>query len=342
MADSPLHPAVATLRAIARKYPTAWDDYADLLSRREELGGWPPYVYCPLAGAYSVVSGGGAGRVPPERGLDVGILGALAAWRPTQGIYRYDETLLDALWTTPLDGQIPVEHLHRLPEWCVYLELPGRQALGVELAGAWVHLEVDATTRREELRLLLLASDARMLPVPLHLRGGTLERALEMAEDEARANEALGASGPIPVRPSIASRVAREIAPIVSVALYLCTTESEVRDARGTGRQPANPPVRRDKRGRPRVYGANDPTTWETGYRLGAALRRAHDAARPDAAEPTGRTVTPHVRRAHWHTFLLGPRTKPEEQRRELRWLPPIPIGLDDAPDLAVVRPVKP
>lgn len=172
MPDTQLHLAVAALRDYGRRYPVAWDAYTDYRASCAELGGWPEYVYCPLAAAYAIVSGGGPRQVPPDRGLDVGILGALAAWRPTQGIYRYDATLLDALWTTPLDGQIPVEHLHRLPEWCVYLELPGRRALGVELAGAWIHLEVDATTRREELRLVLQAAGSgAMLPVPLHLRG---------------------------------------------------------------------------------------------------------------------------------------------------------------------------
>lgn len=336
-----LHPAVALLREYSRRYPHAWDQYAGLLADRAELGDWPPYVYCPIAGAYAVVSGGGDRRVPLDRLADVGVLGALAAWRPTQGIYRYDSALLDALWSTPLDGQIPVEHLRHLPEWCVYVELPGRRVLGDEIVGAWAHIEVDAGDRREELRLVLLGADGVALPIPLHLRGGTIERAIGLMLDEGSANLALHAAGPVPALPDRSREIAREIAPVISTLLYLCTTEAEVRDARGTDRRPTIPSVRRDKRGRPRVYGAQDATTWETGYRLGAALRRAQEAAeRSTEGEEAGRTVTPHVRRAHWHTVLSGPRDR--ERRRDLRWYPPIAVGLDDAPELAVVRPVRP
>lgn len=335
-----LHPAVGLLRRMSGRYPAAWDQYADVIADRAELGDWPTYVYAPLAAAAAVVARG-ADRVPIERALDVGVLGALAAWRPTQGIYRYDPTLLDALWSTALDGQIPVEHLRHLPEWCVYLELPGRQFDGAEIVGAWAHIESDSHDRREELRLVVLGVDGGTIPIPIHLRGTTLEDALGLTLDEATAQAAIGAGRPIPAIPrGAAATLARAAAPIVSVLLYLCTTEAEVRDARGSDRRPVIPAVRRDKRGRPRVYGAQLETTWETGYRIGAALRRAQEAAeREPGGEETGRTVTPHVRRAHWHTVLSGPRDR--ERRRDLRWFPPIAVGLDDAPELAVVRPVR-
>ncbi len=48
-----------------------------------------------------------------------------------------------------------------------------------------------------------------------------------------------------------------------------------------------------------------------------------------------GRTMRPHVRRAHWHTFLTGPRSG--EQTPILKWLPPIPINVDNPGELPVV-----
>lgn len=341
---------VDALRSWTKKFPGAWDQYAKFRAQREELGGWPEYVYCPLAGAYAIVSEGGRRELsrsdsPIEGANDIAVMGALAAWRPTLGIYRYDDTLLDALWSTPLDGQIPIEHLYRLPEWCVYLELPGRVVFGSSILGAWAHLEYDANDRREELRLLLLDEAGRVVPVPLHLRGGTLERALGLALDEADAIAAIRAGSAVPASdPTVARTVAREIAPIVSTLLYLCSEAPELRDARGSDRRPERPRERVDKRGRPRVYGAQEPTTWEAGYRLGAALRRAQDAAQRAESErtATGRSVTPHVRRAHWHTYVLGPRADATRQTRSLRWLPPIPIGLEEGDEpVPVVRPVR-
>ena len=82
-------------------------------------------------------------------------LGALAAWRPTQGIYRFDSSLYNAVIDTPLTGDLPCEILHRMPEWCVYVETPGLRWLGAGLYGFFAHMEWDAGTGREELRLLL-------------------------------------------------------------------------------------------------------------------------------------------------------------------------------------------
>src|SRR5215467_1942064 len=48
----------------------------------------------------------------------------LAIWRLTKGIYLFDETMFQALWETPLEGDLPIELLHRLPEWCVYVPFP--------------------------------------------------------------------------------------------------------------------------------------------------------------------------------------------------------------------------
>lgn len=54
---------------------------------------------------------------------------------------------------------------------------------------------------------------------------------------------------------------------------------------------------------------------------------------------PTGRTVRPHMRAAHWHTF----RTGKGRTERIVHWLPPIPVGLPDdvdASDWAALLPV--
>ena len=116
----------------------------------------PTGASCPLAGAYALVSRGrttGSGnRADVEH---VGILGALAAWRVTQGIYRFDPTTFDALWETPVTGDIPTEVLFHLPEWCVYIPTPDRSWRGDTLHGFFAHLEHDANDRRTELRFVL-------------------------------------------------------------------------------------------------------------------------------------------------------------------------------------------
>ena len=90
--------------------------------------------------------------------------------------------------------------------------------------------------------------------------------------------------------------------------------------------------------------GPEVPAMWGVGTRIGAALRFAYERApASDGDNGVGRHVRPHVRRAHWHTYVLGSRSDLAAQRRELRWLPPIPIAVVDFDSMpAVVHPVQP
>lgn len=218
--DSKEHRAIRHLSEVGRDYPKFQDQYTLFRQDREALGGWPEYVYCPLAGAYAVVSGGGNRRVAPEKAPDIARVGALAAWRPTKQIYRFDPTLYDALWHSPLAGALPCELLRRMPAWCVYIE-GGEAALQHGLHGFFAHLEYDPNHAREELRLLL-DFDHELLPIPLHLGPWDLTTALDEMAREARRN-AVAVGAPAPGR---MGQFADSISPLVSVLLYLCVESS--------------------------------------------------------------------------------------------------------------------
>lgn len=82
-------------------------------------------------------------------------------------------------------------------------------------------------------------------------------------------------------------------------------------------------------------------------------VRNAREVIVSRAEMQTGRQAPhagprPHIRRAHWHTILHGPRLRDgapipsAERRAELRWLPPIAVRMDDPDALpATIRPVS-
>ncbi len=324
------HRARDLLVAYGKRYPDAWRQFDRFRDDRQALGGWPDTVFCPLAGAYALVSGGGDARVPLAQIGEVARLAALAAWRPTQGIFRFDPDLLAALWTSPLSGDLPCALLRYLPAWCVYIELGAAQrAQGVH--GIFAHLEYDTNDGAEELRLLI-DTDTELLPLPLPLGPWTLAEALERMAAKAQPHaQRLGLP---PLYTHIDPAATAWLEPLVSLVLYLCSAEADYV-------RPPLPVARQTKRG-PRLFPPEQPQAWAVGVRIGAALRAGAPAARDDTgtAAGTGSRPRPHLRRAHWHGFWSGPLSG--ERTFKVKWLPPIPVNLAPGADLpAVVHPVR-
>lgn len=158
---------------------------------------------------------------------DVGRLGALAAWKMTQGIYRFAPSLYRALIDTPVTGDIPHNMLYRLPEWCEYLETPDMAWGNGALHGFFAHLEHDPNNGRAELRLLLNADEA-LQPVPLHLGAWSLAESVARAVDVANIH-LLGLGLP---RAGVEERVELRswAEPLMSLLLYLCAENAEIGD----------------------------------------------------------------------------------------------------------------
>ena len=117
----------AILAEFSKLYPNAWkqvDAFREM--KGEDLPDWPDWCFLPVSGSYAIVSGGGDNRVPIERSNHIGAIAALAAWRVTQGIYRFDGELYRSLVDTPITT-LPTDVLYQLPEWCVYIETPDEQ-----------------------------------------------------------------------------------------------------------------------------------------------------------------------------------------------------------------------
>lgn len=315
----PVLSAVSHLEVVSRHYPGLWKQYAIVFEAIRKTKNWADWCYCPTDAAYSVLTNGGRRSLTPQQAPEVARIAALAAWRATQGIYRFDRTLISELLRTPLTGELPVDHLLRLPEWCVYVELEMSHWTlnAVRPQGFFAHLSRSARDETPEL-VILLDRGAQLLPIVLELNG-TLDESLNRFLSLAAKSHELGDWNDV-------------VAPLISVLLYLCADGAETRPTRDPGRRPTPPKVivARAKNGAPVLRPAKKPEVWETGFKLGAALRNAGVGVENNG--PRG-----HIRRAHWHSYWLG---KVDERRQELRWLPPIAVNLE-LPDRPTVRHVS-
>lgn len=310
-----------------RLYPEAWKQVDEFRARRKELGNWPERCFLPLALAHRIVTTAKTVQSPNE-GHHAAILAALAAWRVTQGIYGFDPTTFDAIWKTPVSGEIPAEVLFHLPEWCVYIPTPQKTWQGANLNGFFAHLDHHLVDRRAELRLLLdlsgLAGDQlEAIAIPV-ARGG-------VAAGVEAVMKAISRQFPVTMHTleGETEQLSNDVAPLVSLVLYLSSQSAEIREPGGGKRVPTRPNPQKTKKGL-RIFPPDHPSRWEVGLGLGAALRGALSADRNGAVESVDNVGAARhdARRAGWQSFLSDAPAPAQANAATIKWLPPVPVEL--------------
>lgn len=291
------------VRDVGRRYPDAWKalDGFRATRGRDGLDDWPDWCWCPLAGAYAVATGGSDDRLPS--GNAVALIGAVAAWRASQGVYRIHPDILREIRSTPIQD-VPIEWLYQLPEWCVWIDLDD--------GGVFAHLEHDANTGRPELRYWVVPADRHGYPVIVHLDRPTIADGIAAAMAEAQRQAVLAWAAAETVSSEQMEGIAAMAEELTALVVYLigAVRDGDCQDAR---RGPAHP-LRS-------IRTPNHPTTWEIGWKQGHAFAQALAAADQGGSHSGPR---PHVRRAHWHSFWSG---RDEGLKLSIRWLPPIFVG---------------
>lgn len=331
------------LDRLSKKYPNLWREIDRARARRT----WPDWCFVPV---YEVerLCADNAGRVPFGVSADTTHLALLAAWRATQGVYRFDPQVARELARTPVEGRIPREVLFRMPEWCLYVELDEQSAVVYPdgdrrpLHGFFASVEWDPQFRRPEL-IFLLDGEPSLLPIFLPLDEETIDDALaswtrRTIEDGRRGRWSRDAEFWEEFVAGLIGNLGRCVPELLSLVLYVCSAGAELREAAGGARLPRRPEPVRTKKG-PRLFPAERPTVWECGWRTGPALRAAGAERSKERGGGTHARPRPHIRRGHWHHFWRGPRQG--ERELVVKWLPPVAVNARSAEDLvATVRAV--
>lgn len=306
---------------------------------------WPRHTFMPLRRAASIVA-----KEMPRHGYmaspevlahEACDLAGYAAWRVTQGVFRFDPTLATALAQTPLTGDLPVTALTHLPHWCTYIETPGRtmpkmDGNDTELHGffAWTNWY-----GADDPVELMLGMDTERphpeLPVSVVPLVGTLEESIRAVQASCEERYASGLLQRGPSAGFVES--GNRLSPLIALLLYLCADNAEIGDG---STPPAKPQMKKTKQGW-RLFPPQTATAWDVGVRIGAAIRHAEERD-PGIGHLAGERPRPraHIRRAHWATYWTGPRSG--EQTPVVRWLPPIPVNVEDVEAMPVtVRPIE-
>lgn len=336
------------LNLLSRDFPGIWKALSDAHTLRSPS--IPEWCYLPMDNEYEVIS-----NYLDDFKLDKEtrthsefMLMTYNKWRLTQGIYRFDPTLYEAVINTPVTGVMPEDVFHRIPEWCVFVETPGLQFGGNEMAGFFAIVDYDTSTSESVLHLHLeFARSFTYISFPLGTDSllDAVRKTMDAdhnVEEVTKPNTFFKNSFEEGVK-----LATTELEPILALLIYLCSQNSEIGDE---FRRPSHPKPQKTKRGW-KLFPPNQATTWDVGVRIGAALRHAYNYGVQSGYNQCGSTQStkrPHIRRAHWHNYRLGPRLDmagiaiPSEKRKtELKWLPPIAVKLDDPGQLpGTIRPI--
>jgi len=270
------------LAAVGWLYPEAWRQIDRFINSKGKNGlpDWPEWCFLPMEAFYAIISQeAGVVRLPPHLLPDVARLAAVGTWRYTQGIYRFDPDVCDAVMSAGISSGVSCEALYRLPEWCVYIETPGKEWGGMPLHGFFAHMEYDTEKGTATLRLLLDCEEG-LFSFPVRLGADALDGAVSQATEAAHVQATGGGrfSGTPPE--DAGADLAGSLEPLVSMVLYLCGEDGDIG---GQGDATPGKPKRKRTQEEGRLFRADahfgyaleTPRRRDVGVRTGVALWHA-------------------------------------------------------------------
>jgi len=301
------------LNSVAKLFPNAWRQVEIYLTEKgKTIPDWPLWCFLPSEYWYAITYE----DAPAATVADGSLLAALGTWRYTQGIYRIDPDLQEALTDSELTGDLPGDVLLRLPEWCIYIETPGMFLLGKRLHGLWVHLDSHVVPDKTELKLVF-DLDIGPLSFALPIGPWSLIESVAKTLNEAAYRATLADNAPFLRDIDNDARLAEELQPILALIIYICSEEPDMRVSPGARQH--IPKFKNTRKGL-RLYPADKTTVWRVGFEsVGQELR----AAKHKRVSSPGNSPRSHIRRGHWHKFWSG---SGESKQINCRWLSPIVV----------------
>lgn len=258
-------------------------------------------------------------------------------WRNSLGIYKIDADIMGELVKTAIPDDTPSHIFSRLPDWCVYMEMPhlgehvGAGGRTYELVGFWVLLDRKVTIDGDDELVLHLVPHTvfknepdyeNYIPIQMAISDSlTVVEAIErVTEIDTQVVESLKLEDD-GMDKSYKYKMLKLFLPMV---LWLCAEEPDISNI--NGEPVSGTELRAPKFAVNKKTGAfvppSQPTIYHIGKRLGGEIRQFNKKIAADDQQtrlPTRKR--PHIRRGHWHGVWHG--TKQNKQFK-IYWQPAI------------------
>lgn len=243
-------------------------------------------------------------------------------WRNTMGVYRIDPDVAVDLLASPIPSDTPANIFSRLPEWCVYVEIPQNtltistldSAEVSKIHGFWALFDIDQGHQVLNLVLNVDQSERSIYSCyqPLTLR----------VDEDLSVSDAVDVALNTQSELSLISEEKKIIQHLLSLLLWLCAEEPDISNINGEPipRFPPVIPTSRIHKKTGAFVPPNQPIIYDIGRRLGGEIRSFRDKIEQSGEIKSSRK-RPHIRRGHWHGVWHGP-----EKNKEFKayWQPAI------------------
>lgn len=242
-------------------------------------------------------------------------------WRNSLGIYTVDEDIAADLVKSPIPADTPSHIFARLPDWCVYIEMPTSEKNNVfgndgdiQFLGFWAMLDAKPVINSIDILALSIIPNIFYPKEPSRFNYTPIQMAISESMTVMEAiNEidSIDKNAIDALQEGVATREEAErkelLLQLLPTLLWLCAEEPDISNIKGE-------PISGSELRAPK-YGVNkktgdfvppsQPTIFHLGKRLGGEIRTFQDKINnKDKSSATRKR--PHIRRGHWHGVWKG------------------------------------
>ncbi len=312
------------LDAFNRKYPKAFKMIDEIFSDKNTK--WhKEYCYCPVGLALAYMQEYRA-TVPGDVlgvAADAGRMAVLSSWRHAKSVYRISDGLTAEFIKSINDDIQVTSDLLTIPEYCIYIDT---QKGFADIDGLFVMFDDDHARGHKELYIIPVQGGEMVTAMYLVIPEEPELLSMILGKSWIEAHEDLERYRKIHTGISMEDeenyfKVSRKIIRyVINVLMYLSAVNAEVKFVNSKS-------LRTHGKAKDTIKGVK---RYSVGEKLGVRLKKFRNHVvryETDREESGGTHKSPimHIRRAHYHTYLVG---KGRKDRR-VKWLPPIVVNAE-------------
>lgn len=248
----------------------------------------------------------------------------LSQWSLSKRIYNFESEIFRALAEQPFKAELPIEQLLTPPDYAVAVSLLVETEMNESYHTNVLFIIDQSALGEHQLVILVLVdgkpiTESNVVRLPL-IKGMTIEQSISSVYKQAKAR----AKSPQEIEKMELELKAdiNLIEATLPFYLYLCSDEPDIADHQQQTITRIGKPTRQKQRGGVKFVEAKKITDLFVGNKLQRSI-----ATHQTINHENARTVTPHMRRAHWHGFW---RYNEARDAKELfyKWIPPTPVNI--------------